>query len=140
MLRVHFPLQGAITYPHSYRDWFLFGEESEAQLLASFAEYAERNDEQLLRWTFCNQKEIALVCSKTMGGNTVALVIRTPGSQDDFAKEVARIMGNVAANIGKRMQCTADIRSLQPCSAGVSGIPYMVGRSRRTTQIGYLHH
>ena len=36
-------------------------------------------------------------------------------------------MGNVAANIGKRLQCAVDIRSLQPWSAGVSGIPYMVG-------------
>ena len=45
-------------------------EESEAQLLANFTEYAERNDLQLLLWTSCNQKgDIALVCSKTMGGN-----------------------------------------------------------------------
>ena len=52
------------------KPWSLFGKENEAQLLASFTEYAERNDLQLLRWTFCNQKgEIALVCSKTMGGN-----------------------------------------------------------------------
>ena len=36
-------------------------------------------------------------------------------------------MCNVAANIGKRMQCAVDIKSLQPWSAGVSGIPYMVG-------------
>ena len=28
---------------------------------------------------------------------------------------------------GKRMQCTVDIKSLQPWSVGVSGIPYMVG-------------
>ena len=62
-----------------------------------------------------------------MGGNTVALAIRTPGPQDDFAKEVARIMSKVATSNGKRMQCTVDIKSLQPWSAGVSGIPYMVG-------------
>ena len=80
------------------KPWSLFGEESEAQLLANFTEYTERNDLQLLLWTFCNQKgEIALVCSKTMGGNTGALAIRTPGPQDDFAKEVARVMSNVAA-------------------------------------------
>ena len=71
--------------------------------------------------------DIALVCSKTMGGNTIALAIRTPGSQGDFAKEVARIMCNVTANIGKQMQCAVDIKSLQPWSAGVCGIPYMVG-------------
>ena len=110
-------------------------------MLASFTEYTERDDLQLLLWTFCNQKgDIALVCSKTMGGNTVALAIRTPGPQDDFAKEVARVISNVATSNGKRMQCTVDIKSLQPWSVGVSGIPYMVGRSRRTTQIGYLHH
>ena len=69
------------------KPWSLFGEESEAQLL--------------LLWTFCNQNgDIALVCSKTMGGNTVALAIRTPGPQDDFAKEVARIMSNVATSNG----------------------------------------
>ena len=52
------------------KPWSLFGEESEAQLLANFTEYTERNDLQLLLWTFCNQKgDIALVCSKTMGGN-----------------------------------------------------------------------
>ena len=97
-------------------------------MLASFTEYTERDDLQLLLWTFCNQNgDIALVCSKTMGGNTVALAIRTPGPQDDFAKEVARIMSNVATSNGKRMQCTVDIKSLQPWSAGVSGIPYMVG-------------
>ena len=97
-------------------------------MLASFTEYTERDDLQLLLWTFCNQNgDIALVCSKTMGGNTVALAIRTPGPQDDFAKEVARIMSNVAASNGKRMQCTVDIKSLQPWSVGVSGIPYMVG-------------
>ena len=49
------------------KPWSLIGEESEAQLLARFTEYAERNDLQLLLWTFCNQKgDIALVCSKTM--------------------------------------------------------------------------
>ena len=96
-------------------------------MLASFTEYAERNDLQLLLWTFCNQNgDIALVCSKTMGGNTVALAIRTPGPQDDFAKEVARVMSSVATSNGKRMQCTVDIKSLQPWSVGVSGIPYMV--------------
>ena len=84
------------------KPWSLFGEESEAQLLA-FAEHVRQNDPQLLLWTFCGQKgEIALV-SKIMGGNTIALAIRTPGSQSDFAKEVARIMCNVAANIGKQM-------------------------------------
>ena len=62
-----------------------------------------------------------------MGGNTVALAIRTPGPQDDFAKKVARMMSNVATSNGKRMQCTVDIKSLQPWSTGVSGIPYMVG-------------
>ena len=108
--------------------WSLFGKESEAQMLASFTEYTERDDLQLLLWTFCNQNgDIALVCSKTMGGNTVALAIRTPGPQDDFAKKVARIMSNVATSNGKRMQCTVDIKSLQPWSVGVSGIPYMVG-------------
>ena len=62
------------------KPWSLFGEESEAQLLARFTEYAERDDLQLLLWTFCNQNgDIALVCSKTMGGNTVALAIRPPG-------------------------------------------------------------
>ena len=35
-------------------------------------------------------------------------------------------MCNVAANIGKRMQCAVDIKSLQPWSASASGIPYMV--------------
>ena len=87
------------------KPWSLFGEESEAQLLlVNFTEYAERNDVQLLLWTLCNQNgDIALVCSKTMGGNTVALAIRTPGSQDDFAKEVGRIMSNVAASNGTRM-------------------------------------
>ena len=43
-----------------------------------------------------------------MGGNTVALAIRTPGPQDDFAKEVARIMSNLATSNGKRMQCAVD--------------------------------
>ena len=62
-----------------------------------------------------------------MGGNTIALAIRTPGSQSDFAKEVARVMCNITANIGKQMQCAVDIKSLQPWSAGVGGIPYMVG-------------
>ena len=33
----------------------------------------------------------------------------------------------VTANIGKQMQCAVDIKSLQPWSAGVGGIPYMVG-------------
>ena len=104
------------------KPWSLFGDESEAQLLANFTEYAERNGLQLLLWTFCNQKgDVALVCSKTMGGNTVALAIRTPGPQDD-AKEVARIMSNIAASNGKRMQCAVDIKSLQPWSAGVSGM------------------
>ena len=88
--------------------WSLFGEESEAQLLANFAEYARQNDLQLLLWTFCNQQgDSALVCSKTMGGNTIALAIRTPGSQSDFA--VARVMCNITANIGKQMQCAVDI-------------------------------
>ena len=97
--------------------WSLFDEESEAQLLANFAEYAGQNDLQLLLWTFCNQKgEIALVCSKTMGGNTIALAIRTPGSQSDFAKEVARVMCSITANIGKQMLCAVDIKSLQPGS------------------------
>ena len=36
-------------------------------------------------------------------------------------------MSNVATSNGKRMQCTVDIKSLQPWSVGVSGIPYMVG-------------
>ena len=95
-------------------------------MLARFTEYAERNDLQLLLWTFCNQNgDIALVCSKTMEA-TIALAIGTPGLQSDFAKEVARIMCNVAANIGKQIQCAVDIKSLQPWSAGVSGIPYMV--------------
>ena len=108
--------------------WSLSDEESEAQLLANLAEYAGQNDLQLLVWTFCNQKgELALVCSKTMGGNTIALAIRTPGSQNGFAKEVARIMCNITANIGKEMQCAVDIKSLQPWSAGVGGIPYLVG-------------
>ena len=40
--------------------------------------------------------------------------------------EVARIMCNVAANIGKQMQCAGDGKSLQPWSAGVGSIPYMV--------------
>ena len=40
--------------------------------------------------------------------------------------EVARIMCNVAANIGKQMQCEVDIKSLQPWSASVGSIPYMV--------------
>ena len=62
-----------------------------------------------------------------MGGTTIALAIRTPGSQSDFAKEVARVMCNITANIGKQMQCAVDIKSLQPWSAGVGGIPYMVG-------------
>ena len=51
------------------KPWSLFGEESEAQLLANFTEYTERNDLQLLLWTFCNQKGDIAVCSKTMGGN-----------------------------------------------------------------------
>ena len=33
------------------KPWSLFGEESEAQLLANFTEYAERDDLQLLLWT-----------------------------------------------------------------------------------------
>ena len=91
-------------------------------MLANFTEYL-----QLLLWTFCSQKgEIALVCSKIMGGNTIALAIRTLGSQSDFAKEVARVMCNITANIGKQMQCAVDIKSLQPWSASVGSIPYMV--------------
>ena len=35
-------------------------------------------------------------------------------------------MCNVAANIGKQMQCAVDIKSLQPWSASVGSIPYMV--------------
>ena len=82
-------------------------------MLASFTEYTERDDLQLLLWTFCNQNgDIALVCSKTMGGNTVALAIRTPGPQMIFAKEVARIMSNVAASNGKRMQCASKVYNL----------------------------
>ena len=66
--------------PAKTQPWSLSDEESEAQLLANFAEYAGQNDLQLLLWTFCSQKgEIALVCSKIMGGNTIALAIRTPG-------------------------------------------------------------
>ena len=70
------------------KPWSLFSKESEAQLLASCTEHTERDDLQVLLWTFYNQNgDIALVCSKTMGGNNVALAIRTPGSQDDFAKK-----------------------------------------------------
>ena len=128
VLKVHFPLRGTPTYLASQtQPWSLSDEESEAQLLA-FAEYVRQNDPQLLLWSFCGQKgEIALVCSKIMGGNTIALAIRTPGSQSDFAKEVARVMCNITANIGKQTQCDVDIKSLQPWSAGVGGIPYMVG-------------
>ena len=56
-----------------------------------------------------------------------ALAIRTAGSQSDFAKEVARVMCNITANIniGRQMQCAVGIKSLQPWSAGVGGIPYM---------------
>ena len=35
-------------------------------------------------------------------------------------------MGNVADNIGKRLQCAVDIKSLQPWSASVGSIPSMV--------------
>ena len=35
-------------------------------------------------------------------------------------------MCNVAANISKQMQCAVDIKSLQPWSASVGSIPYMV--------------
>ena len=35
-------------------------------------------------------------------------------------------MCNVAANIGKQMQCAVDIKCLQPWSASVGSIPYMV--------------
>ena len=71
--------------------------------------------------------EISLWSALRLWEATIALAIGTPGSQSDFAKEVARIMGNVAASNSKRMQCTVDIKSLQPWSVGVSGIPYMVG-------------
>ena len=122
------------------KPWSLFGEESEAQLLASFTEYAERNDLQLLLWTFCNQKgEIALVCSKTMGGNTVALAIRTPGSQDDFAKEVARIMGNRCQQWQTDAMCGRHQKSTT-LVCWCERHPVHGWRSRRTTQIGYLHH
>ena len=75
VLKVHFPARNT-NLPRipatriETQLWSLFGEESEAQLLANFTEYTERNDLQLLLWTFCNRNgDIALVCSKTMGGN-----------------------------------------------------------------------
>ena len=61
-----------------------------------------------------------------MGDNTIALAIRTPGSQSDFAEEVARVLCIITANIGKQMQGAVDIKSLQPWSASAGGIPYMV--------------
>ena len=42
------------------KPWSLLDKESEAQLLASFTEYTERNDLQLLLWTSATRKEISL--------------------------------------------------------------------------------
>ena len=44
-----------------------------------------------------------------------------------ISRKKSLVMSNIAASIGKRMQCAVDIKRLQPWSAGVSGIPNMVG-------------
>ena len=121
------------------KPWSLVGEESEAQLLANFTEYTERDDLQLLLWTFCNQNgDIALVALRLW--EATLLHSRLGGPQDDFAKEVARIMSNIAASIGKRMQCAVDIKKSTTLVCWCERHPVHGRRSRRTTQIGYLHH
>ena len=106
------------------KPWSLFGKESEAQLLASFTEHTERDDLQVLLWTFYNQNgDIALVCSKTMGRER---------SRSHYGQRRYQ-QWQTDAMYGRHHKSTALV-------CWCERHPVHGWRSRGTTQIGYLHH
>ena len=82
------------------KPWSLFGEESEAQLLDNFAEYAGQNDLHCYSGRSAIKMEISLWSALRLWQAT--LLHSRSGHLDRkmISKEVARIMSNVAASNG----------------------------------------